>query len=268
MEPCAEIRRGWFEQRPSPHIGPCACGAKIHVEDRWLGPHAAVERGARPVPVPWIRDEPRGHGILLDVAERVQAMFRIHDRGEVTPLPVVAGRPAGGVQPFRVLAMPIRDPLRQRLRGGRDDDEVHMVRHQHERGDLYTGLQLPSPHDADVDGALLVGLQDRQSVVAAVREVVWLARNDLSRNSSHACSMGVSAVAPPTRGGSSREIRTRLHMHHLRLRKWCICNRVRIYCWLTAMKNSGFDGSSAKTPRKWPLRASYLRICFVSRLPT
>jgi hypothetical protein len=87
------------------------------IEDRWLGPHAGVERGARPVPVPWIRDDPCGNGILLDVAQGIQAVLRIHDYREESALPIVARRAAPRVEPCGEFSMPVAYPRAQRRFG-------------------------------------------------------------------------------------------------------------------------------------------------------
>lgn len=96
--------------------------------------------GAGPGVVLGLYDHGSADGIQLDVADCVQKVVRIEWRRTITSLPEVAIEPSHPVDALRVLAVHRPQDTMHSIGTRRNDDEVHMVRHQAIRENLYTLL--------------------------------------------------------------------------------------------------------------------------------
>jgi hypothetical protein len=119
-------------------------------------------------------------------------MVLVHGHGAEAALPEVARAALARVDMAGVTATDRRQGPAQPIRVGREEDHVHMVRHQHPGPDLDAGRPAGSGQKVTIEGVVLVAEKGLRPPVAALGHVVGQAGDDNAGQTSHAVKLGLA----------------------------------------------------------------------------
>ena len=140
---------------------------------------------ARPGPVLRLLDEARPRRVERDIAQGREEMILVHRHRAEPPLPEMAAAPGPGVDVAGIAAMDLRQGAPQTVPIFRDDDQVHMVRHQHPGPDLDAGRPARRRQKIAIGRVIRIAEEDPRPAVAALRHMMRHAGDDEAGETGH-----------------------------------------------------------------------------------
>ena len=148
-------------------------------------PHAAVRRCARPSPQSRCRHHPRTHRIQFDIAQRCPQVGFVQRTGIKSPLPYMPARRLPRIPVGSVASMRVFERLRERRRGLRNSDQVHVIRHQavaQQRETVQLGVL---PEQLQISEAIGIAGENDLSGIPPLRNMMGNVENYDTRQAGH-----------------------------------------------------------------------------------
>ncbi len=123
--------------------------------------------------------------VELNIRQRIPDVGAGQDAGEIARLPEVAASAVGGVDVAGVGGVHPFQGEMEGIRRLRDRDQVDVVRHQAESGELQAVHLRGFCEEPQVNEAVAIFKEDRPVIRAPLGDVVGIAAGDSARNTSH-----------------------------------------------------------------------------------
>jgi hypothetical protein len=147
-------------------------------------PHVGAH--TRPRPVWRTRDKARPDRIERYVAQSCREMLFVHRDGAEAPLPEMPGAPAPRMNEAGVTPVQRRQRPPQPIIVGRDQDQVHMVRHQTPRPDLDLRRAACRAKQIAIECIVIIVEKRPRPAIAALGDMMRQTGNDDAGKSGHA----------------------------------------------------------------------------------
>jgi hypothetical protein len=121
-------------------------------------------------------------------------MRLVHHHRAIAPLPHMPGPFVARVEARRIAPVRIGHALPQPVRIGRDDQQMHMVRHQAPSPDLSLRLLRRHAQLIEIKAVIIIGKKHLLAPVAALGDVMGKAGNDDAGETGHERMMALNSV--------------------------------------------------------------------------
>ncbi len=147
-----------------------------------------MHAGPRPVRRPL--GQPRAHRVERHIAQRGAEVRLVHGHTAEAALPEVAGALLPGVDAAGIAAMHRRQHAPQGVFLARDQDQVHMVGHQHPGPHLHARGGSVLGHQVAIGAIVVVAEEGLGPTVATLGDVVGDAGEHRAGETGHGASLG------------------------------------------------------------------------------
>jgi hypothetical protein len=147
-------------------------------------PHVGAHTRPRPVLRP--RDKARPDWVERYIAQRRREMIFVHRDGTEAPLPEMSGALAPRMNEAGVAPVQRRQRPPQPIIVGRDQDQVHMVRHQTPRPDLDLRRAACRAKQIAIECIVIIVEKRPRPAIAALGDMMRQTGNDDAGKSGHA----------------------------------------------------------------------------------
>ena len=140
---------------------------------------------ARPWPFLDFLDHPGGDRIVLDIADCGEQVAIVHRVTCEAALEQIAAPALTEIDPSRVEAVRLAESRAQAVGALRDEDQMNVVVHQ-APGDAARAVgRAGIRHEREIGATVFIGEEDRQSAIAALRDMVRDMRDDDASEPGH-----------------------------------------------------------------------------------
>jgi hypothetical protein len=143
---------------------------------------------ARPAPILRACDEPRPHRVEADIAQRGCEIRLVHRGRAEASLPEMPRALVARLDDAGIGAMHARQRAAQAVGVGRDQDQMHVVRHQAPGPDVDVGRATMAGEQVAVERIVLVAEERPGSPVATLGDMVRETGDDDTSKAGHAAS--------------------------------------------------------------------------------